>query len=86
MRVNDDLPPIKEQAANLFSDLSGVLANFIKTGKVRASDEVIKDRLETCVTCENYNAIKKRCKSCGCFTSKKVLFETIKCPKDKWSK
>jgi|TARA_Y100000310_G_C20670057_1_gene809753 ribosomal protein L32 len=82
--MKDELPPLHEQAQNLFKDLGGIIANYTKTGKVRASNDVIKERLQACVTCENYNAEKKRCKSCGCYTNKKVLFESIKCPKDKW--
>lgn len=84
--LDNEIPPLHEQAQNLFKDLGGVLANYIKSGKVKATDEVIKERLEACVSCELYNAEKKRCTKCGCWTSKKVLFETIKCPKDKWRK
>ncbi len=77
---------LKQQAKNLFKDLGTVLVKYKNTGKLLASTETIQERLKVCVSCDNYNAEKKRCKSCGCYTNKKVLFENIKCPLDKWRK
>ena len=84
--MENELPPLKEQAQNLFNDLSGAIANFVKTGKVKSSDALIKSRLNICVTCDRYDAVKRRCTKCGCFTSKKVLLQNVKCPLDKWDK
>jgi len=81
---DNELPPLKEQAKNLFNDLSKAIAKSVKNGTVLASKEEIQRRLEICVNCELYNAQKKRCTKCGCWTSKKVLLEHIDCPLDKW--
>ena len=77
---DEDLPPLKEQAANLFGALKDILANSLKMNKVIASDDLIKKRLDVCVQCENYIAEKKRCKSCGCYLNKKVLLMGVECP------
>lgn len=84
--TDNELPPIKEQARNLFTDLSKAIAKSVKNGKVLAAKEEIERRLEICVQCDMYNAKKKRCSKCGCWTNKKVLLENIDCPLAKWGK
>ncbi len=49
-----------------------------------ASTEIYRQRLDICSTCEQFQAIVKMCKSCGCFMPAKAKIAQIRCPEDKW--
>ena len=45
-------------------------------------EEVFKERLETCNSCEHLSGDK--CMKCGCTMSVKCKWGTASCPIDKW--
>lgn len=48
-------------------------------------DEVIvKQRLDTCKSCENFISITAQCKLCFCFMNLKTRIATAYCPDGKW--
>lgn len=51
-----------------------------------ASDEIQKERKETCHEniCKKYDEDKDKCLACGCRISKKVIFSVAYCPKNLW--
>ena len=46
-------------------------------------DEVFKERLHTCHTCENFN-VMGLCKHCGCVMMLKAKLSSSSCPDGKW--
>jgi len=44
----------------------------------------IKDRMDICLSCEEYHKTLKICKACGCFLPLKSRFEISTCPLKKW--
>jgi hypothetical protein len=52
-------------------------------GSPRSLEEVAKERLDICSSCEFFfkNQI---CKKCGCFMLLKVKLDKAKCPVGKW--
>lgn len=69
--------------ATLVSKVSGVakgITNAIKGGL--APDDTIKQRLDTCSTCEHYTGTN--CKLCGCYMKIKTRIALEKCPVEKW--
>lgn len=55
--------------------------NKVVPEKLRKKAE---DRLNTCISCDKYNAHTKRCSMCGCFMEFKVFLPDAKCPLKKW--
>ena len=59
------------------------LWRYIWFGKRVSFDEYVS-RLEKCGWCECLDDQKWKCKSCGCYLTKKAKMSTEKCPKEKW--
>jgi hypothetical protein len=49
-----------------------------------ASDEVQKQRIDICRSCDNYKIFY--CDKCGCALSLKTKMSKAKCPINKWGK
>jgi hypothetical protein len=67
-------PTDNKPLLNLFSDM------FRKNFSV---EEVSKERLEICKSCENLKSMN-RCKICGCFMDAKTKLARFSCPIGKW--
>lgn len=81
---DQEYPSLVEQAKNA-ATAAGRAAKAALTGKeVLVSDDEHDRRLAVCHDCEIYDKKRKRCKKCGCYTSKKVWLSTEKCPLNKW--
>lgn len=79
---NCKFPSLATQGKNLAFSFVNVVGEAFKTGKVVASKEEVKSRLDICNGCE----FKKdtRCSQCGCFLTYKVGLSAETCPKGKW--
>lgn len=42
--------------------------------------------MNLCLTCDEYFAMTKMCRKCGCLIPAKVKFAAAKCPLHKWEK
>jgi tetratricopeptide (TPR) repeat protein len=58
------------------------MRKFIASGLKTSPADVVRQRLDTCRTCEHHTGI--RCRVCGCFTSAKVKLVHEACPLGKW--
>jgi len=66
-----------------FFDKVNSRLNVVKE-KLIASDDVVKDRLDICMSCEYLITYTNQCKKCGCFINLKTKIKNAKCPIDKW--
>lgn len=57
------------------------LVKYILVGG-RVSQEVYKDRLDICNSCEYLKGTQ--CGICGCYVKVKAKWTTENCPKNKW--
>ncbi len=48
------------------------------------TEEMGRERLKKCLTCEWRSKISNRCKMCGCFIPTAVRSTPKKCPINKW--
>lgn len=72
-----------QTAINFFMSVKNAVGHALRTGKIKADDETIKKRVDTCFNCE-YLQNKSRCKACGCFVVAKAGLDAEKCPKGYW--
>jgi hypothetical protein len=56
----------------------------IASGQSSVTDAEILERMETCRSCEMYDANQNRCNACGCFLNAKALFRSAECDLGKW--
>ena len=65
------------------------VAEWVDRGAPVVTEEQFQQRVETCHTCEFFDAEafggKGRCQKCGC-SSYKLFLATAKCPIDKWGR
>lgn len=84
----EEFPSLPEQGKNLAKFTFEVVKNVIDltpSKPVLASEEIQKDRMETCKKCDFYSYKQNRCRQCGCFLDHKVKFSVSTCPIDKWA-
>lgn len=77
--VKTKLPPLLEEIGNL----AEATADIMKDGFIKATQAEQKRRMEICQKCEMYE--QGRCKSCGCFVEKKVVWRISSCPIGQWN-
>lgn len=75
-------PGATKQLANVSLSLFNVVTQAIKTGEIRASNQVVEDRINICGECEYLKT--NRCSECGCFIALKAGLKSESCPKGKW--
>ena len=76
-------PPILEQIHSVSLAARDTLIGFLKTGKVKASSEMQKERMEICLSCPHLTD-EFRCSVCGCFSKVKSSLAHEDCPLRKW--
>ena len=54
--------------------------------KFLAPENVYKDRIKICQSCEFYFKLTGNCRVCGCFMSLKARIGALECPKKYWGK
>lgn len=52
----------------------------------KVPNNIHKQRLDTCFSCDKFNFISKKCDVCGCIMRVKTWIPDEKCPVDKWGK
>lgn len=79
-------PSIGKQAKNL-ANFSWELVQYIQQNKnnvLFVSDDVYKERLTTCKSCDKYDELENRCTECGCYVPGKAKIILDSCPLEKW--
>lgn len=71
-----------QMAQNFTLSLSNAITHAMKTKKILAPQETIRNRVTICKSCEFLK--NHRCTICGCFIVAKAGLDSEKCPKEKW--
>lgn len=71
-------PGIIEQGVNF----AKALATHVASGAGKVADEVYKERLDVCTTCDQ--RVGDQCTACGCDTNVKASWQTSECPLARW--
>lgn len=83
-------PTIISMAADIGNTAKDALKQAVNRQPVFADDELVKERWDTCTSCEHFDGegsvIPNRCKLCGCMMKAKVKMLMAKCPANKWKK
>lgn len=80
-----DYPSLPEQGANLSKFIFEIMKKTMRGDALLVSDEIQKERLDTCKGCEYYDPEQVRCRHCGCFLEQKVKWALDSCPIEKWA-
>jgi hypothetical protein len=68
-----------------YKDKNGVTPlDMLNPNTKLVSEDLAKQRFDTCLSCPELINITKQCKKCGCFMSAKTKLEAAKCPLGKW--
>lgn len=79
-------PSLFQQGKNL-AGFTWELLNYITKNEEKVlfvSDEVYKERMTTCKSCDKYDELENRCMECGCYVPGKAKIILDSCPLDKW--
>ena len=75
-------PSKAKMLSNLTLSIANVIAHAISSGKIKADNDVIAKRVNTCKNCRHLD--KTRCTACGCFISVKAGLRAESCPLKLW--
>jgi len=78
------LPPVSEQLVNAAKAVVRVAVATAEQKPVFAEPDEVERRRGACAGCEFWIADRRRCSKCGCYTNKKILLATEKCPAGNW--
>ena len=90
MSEEPKLPSKYEMYLNLTDAFKQTLEGLVKNGELLAPEEVAKQRLEICFSCDKFIAqpegspMPYRCGVCGCGMKVKSRIAVMKCPINKW--
>ena len=80
-------PNLVEKGKNLakfsWELISYIQKNYEKT--LFASDEIYKERLSICKSCDKYKELENECVECGCYIPTKAKIVLDSCPLEKWT-
>lgn len=86
MTEEHQYPSLGDQAKNLAQFSFNVVRSALNSeNSLLVTEEVRNERMDTCRSCEYYDAKQVRCRHCGCFLEQKVRFAIDSCPLSKWS-
>lgn len=86
MSEDKKYPSIGQQAKNL-ANFSWELIQYIQNNRdnvLFVSDEVYKERVTICKSCDKYDELENRCTECGCYVPGKAKIILDSCPLKKW--
>lgn len=63
---------------------SNSIVNHAKDGFASVSDDVQKERMSICRSCEFFDKSKITCLKCGCYLNIKTKWASESCPEGKW--
>jgi hypothetical protein len=81
-----DYPSLFQQGKNL-AGFTWELLNYITKNEDKVlfvSDEVYKERVSICRSCDRYDELENRCVECGCYVPGKAKINIDSCPLKKW--
>jgi hypothetical protein len=81
-----DYPSLAQQGKNL-AKFSWELINYIIQNEEKVlfvNDDVYKERVNTCKSCDRYDEFENGCKECGCYIPAKAKIILDSCPLNKW--
>jgi len=58
--------------------------DLLNPNKERSSEDLAKNRLDICKSCEHFIKLSHQCKKCGCFMNLKSKLKDATCPIGKW--
>ena len=58
--------------------------DLLNPNKERSSEDLAKNRLDICRSCEHFIKLSNQCKKCGCFMNLKSKLKDATCPIGKW--
>ena len=67
-------------------NLSSAVITQVAAGCPVSSEEDRRARAEECAKCPSFNKEEYKCNECGCFLKYKIVWETSKCPLNKWER
>jgi len=76
------MPPMRQQVRNLTEAVGRAVKAFATGEQVIANEELRKERISICEECNQLSGT--RCAKCGCYTNKKIILQTEKCPIGRW--
>ena len=86
--MSDDLqsPNLVEKGKNL-AKFSWDLIKYIGNNQesLFASDEIYRERLSICKSCDKYMELENECAECGCYIPMKAKIVLDSCPLEKWT-
>lgn len=71
---------------NLSETITDSLGEISKGNSIFVDSSIQESRMNTCKSCEYFNAKTTQCRHCGCFMSAKTRLKSGSCPVGKWSK
>ena len=86
--MTDELqsPSLTEKGKNL-AKFSWQLINYIQQNYDKVlvvEDELYKERMMTCRSCDKYKEVQNECAECGCYIPAKARIVLDSCPLNKW--
>jgi hypothetical protein len=76
----------KPGVLQLGANFAKAVKEYTQAGMKNVSEEIYKQRLETCEGCPFKKGNRCQHKSCGCNLAVKAKWASEKCPMDKWPK
>jgi hypothetical protein len=78
------LPSMGEMAKGLLQSTGEVVQGILKNEGVFVSDDIQRERMRICSSCEFFRYSDNRCSKCGCFMQNKTKLKKVECPVHKW--
>lgn len=76
--------PFKNKVRNLFNSIKNIAIDTSNGKEIIVSDEIYKQRVDTCMNCPFLSDDKNICTQCGCIIKAKAKFKSNECPKNYW--
>ena len=81
---DSNMPTFTDMAKSLGKTLFKTGLDLVSGKSVMASEQIQKDRLETCLNCDSFDHTSYTCLKCGCKMQYKSALQSTTCPLDKW--
>ncbi len=82
--VQPSYPSLATQAVNAVHAVGRIASAVIRHEPIKVSQEDHDHRMGICVTCDQYDPVQERCRSCACYMAVKPWLKTESCPLKKW--
>ena len=82
---DSDMPTFGDMAKSFGTALFQTGLDLVTGKTIMASEEVQKQRLDTCKNCDAFNHTSYTCTRCNCKMVYKSVLQSSVCPLDKWA-